>query len=68
MKDGTLIIQGKAKGYVGANMKGGRIYYKGEAMVPGFHVDEKEIRMIVRLLNISQVEAMMFKRYFIEKI
>lgn len=68
MKEGTLIIRGKARGYVGANMKGGAIFYKGDAMVPGFPVDEKEIRMIVRLLNISQVEAMMFKSYFIKKI
>jgi len=68
MTDGTLIIRGKAKGYVGANMKGGIIYYKGDAMVPGFPVDGKEIRMIIKLLDISQVEAMMFKRYSIKKI
>ncbi len=63
MKDGVLIIQGKARGYVGANMKGGTIFYKGEAMIPGFPVSEGDIRMLVRLLDISKMEAMMFKRY-----
>jgi len=50
---------------VGANMKGGTIFYKGDAMVPGSPVNEKDIRMLVRLLDISQVEAMMFKRFWI---
>ncbi len=63
MKGGTLIIGGKAKGYVGANMKGGTIFYKGEAMVKPVQPDESEIRMLVRLLGISQVEAMMFRKY-----
>jgi len=44
-------------------MKGGTIFYKGDAMVPGFPVDEKDIKMLIRLLDISKVEAMMFKRY-----
>lgn len=63
MKGGTLIIGGKAKGYVGAKMKGGRIFYKGEAMVKPVQPDESDIRMLVRLLGISQVEAMMFRKY-----
>lgn len=63
MKGGTLIIGGKAKGYVGAKMKGGTIFYKGEAMLPAALVDGDDIRMLVRLLGISQVEAMMFKKF-----
>jgi formylmethanofuran dehydrogenase subunit C len=63
MKDGTLIIGGKAKGYVGAKMKGGTIFYKGEAMLPAALVDGNDIRMLVRLLGISQVEAMMFRKF-----
>lgn len=63
MKYGVLIIRGKARGYVGANMKGGMIFYKGEAIFPGFPVNEKEIRMLVKLLNVNKIEAMMFKRY-----
>jgi len=63
MKGGSLIISGKAKGYVGANMKGGMIFYKGDAMLPGFPVDGKDIRMLVRLFGINQVEAMIFKKY-----
>ncbi|MDD5474045.1 MAG: formylmethanofuran dehydrogenase [Candidatus Methanoperedens sp.] len=63
MKGGTLIIGGKAKGYVGANMKGGTIFYKGEAMLPAALVDGNDIRMLVRLLGISQVEAMMFRKF-----
>jgi formylmethanofuran dehydrogenase subunit C len=63
MKGGTLIIRGKAKGYVGANMKGGTIFYKGEAMLPASLPDENDVRMLVRLLGISQVEAMMFRKF-----
>ncbi len=63
MRGGTLIIRGKAKGYVGAKMKGGVIFYKGEAMMPAVAVDGSDIRMLVRLLDISRVEAMMFRKF-----
>lgn len=63
MKGGTLIIRGKARGYVGANMKGGAIFFKGEAMLPAVAVDGGDIRMLIKLLGISQVEAMMFRKY-----
>jgi formylmethanofuran dehydrogenase subunit C len=62
MKGGTLIIRGKAKGYVGANMKGGTIFLKGDAMLPAVLVDGSDIKMLIRLLGIGQVEAMMFKK------
>ena len=65
MKGGSLIIRGKARGYVGANMKGGTIFYKGEAMLPAAAVNDSDIRMLVGLLDISRVEAMMFKKYCI---
>ncbi|NJD51248.1 MAG: hypothetical protein FIB07_00075 [Candidatus Methanoperedens sp.] len=68
LKDGMLIISGKAQGYVGANMKGGTIFYKGDAIVPGVQVDEKDIKMLIRMLDISKVEAMMFKRYGINRV
>jgi formylmethanofuran dehydrogenase subunit C len=68
MKEGVLIISGKTKGYLGANMKGGTIFYKGDALVPGVPVDEKDIKTLIRLLDISKVEAMMFKSYGINKI
>jgi len=63
MKGGTLIISVKAKGYVGANMKGGVIFYKGEAMLPASAPDESDIKMLVRHLDISKVEAMMFRKF-----
>lgn len=63
MKGGTLIIRGKAKGYVGANMKGGMIFYKGGAMLPACAPDESDIKMLVRYLDISRVEAMMFRKF-----
>jgi len=63
MKGGTLIIRGKAKGYVGANMKGGVIFYRGEAMLPASAPDEGDIKMLVRHLDISKVEAMMFRKF-----
>ncbi|VVB96406.1 Tungsten-containing formylmethanofuran dehydrogenase 2 subunit C [uncultured archaeon] len=65
MRGGTLIIGGKAKGYVGANMKGGMIFLKGEAMLKPVPPDTGDISMLVKLLGISQVEAMMFKKYSI---
>lgn len=63
MKGGTLIIGGKAKGYVGAKMKGGTIFYKGEAMIKPVQPDESDIKMLVKLLGISKVEAMMFRKF-----
>jgi formylmethanofuran dehydrogenase subunit C len=63
MRKGTLVIKGKAKGYVGAKMKGGVIFYRGEAMLPARAPDENDIRMLVRLLDISRVEAMMFRKF-----
>lgn len=63
MKGGTLIISGKAKGYVGANMKGGTIFYKGDAMSKPVQPDERDIKMLVKLLDINRVEAMMFRKF-----
>jgi formylmethanofuran dehydrogenase subunit C len=63
MKGGILIIRGKAKGYVGTEMKGGVIFYKGEAMLPASAPDESDIKMLVRYLDISKVEAMMFRKF-----
>lgn len=63
MAGGSLVIKGKAKGFVGANMKGGAIFYKGDAMLQGSPLDGNDIKMLIRLLEITQVEAMMFKKY-----
>jgi len=63
MEDGTLIIGGKAGGYTGAKMKGGVIFYRGKAMPKAASPDGNDIRMLIKLLGISQVEAMMFKKY-----
>jgi len=67
MAGGSLVIKGKAKGFVGANMKGGLIFYKGDAMVSGAPVDGNDIKMLIRLLEITQVEAMMFKKYEVRR-
>ncbi|HEX7574796.1 MAG TPA: formylmethanofuran dehydrogenase [Candidatus Methanoperedens sp.] len=63
MVGGSLVIKGKAKGFVGANMKGGVIFYKGDAMLQGAPADGNDIKMLIRLIDITQVEAMMFKKY-----
>ena len=63
MRGGILIISGKATGYVGANMKGGTIFYRGKAMCKTAALDDSDIRTLTRLLGISRVEAMMFKKY-----
>ncbi len=67
MRGGTLIIRGKAKGYVGANMKGGVIFYKGEAMLPSCAPNENDIKMMIRCLDVSRVEAMMFRKYSVRE-
>ncbi len=67
MAGGSLVIKGKAKGFVGANMNGGVIFYKGESMVYGAPVDGNDIKMLIRLLEITQVEAMMFKKYEVRR-
>lgn len=66
MKGGTLIMRGKARGYVGANMKGGTIFYKGDAMMSAVPVEGSDVWMLVKLLEIGQVEAMMFKKYIVK--
>ncbi len=63
MRGGTLIISGKSKGYVGANMRGGAVFLKGKAMGKSVPPDGGDIRMLERLLDISRVEAMMFRKY-----
>lgn len=63
MKGGTLLIGGKTKGYVGVKMKGGIIFSKGEALAKAGSIDGKDISMLVKTLGISQIEAMMYKKY-----
>ena len=63
MRDGILVIGGKSKGYVGAGMKGGTIFLKGDAMAKPEPLDGDDIRMLVRMLGINQMEGMMFKKY-----
>ncbi len=65
MKGGILIIRGKSGGYTGANMKGGTIFLKGEIMHKTASPDGSDIKMLVKLMEISQVEAMMFRKYSI---
>jgi len=67
MAGGSLVIQGKAKGFVGANMRGGLIFYKGDAMLQGAPVDGNDIKMLIRLLEITRVEAMMFKKFEVRR-
>lgn len=67
MAGGSLVIKGKAKGFVGANMKGGTIFYKGDAMLQGTPADGGDIKMLIRLLDITRVEAMMFKKYQVRR-
>ncbi len=62
MKGGTLVIRGKSRGYVGANMSGGVIFFKGQAMLKSVPAGGNDIREL-KLLGISQIEAMMFKKY-----
>jgi formylmethanofuran dehydrogenase subunit C len=67
MAGGSLVIKGKARGFVGANMKGGVIFYKGDAMLQSAPVDGNDIKMLIRLLEITRVEAMMFKKYDVHR-
>lgn len=68
MRGGTLIIRGKSRGYVGANMKGGVIFFKGQTMLKPVPTGENDTKVLVKLLGISQVEAMMFKKYSVHEV
>ena len=66
MKSGTLIIGGTPRGYLGANKRGGTIYARrAEALPPAqaLAVTGNDIRLVSKHLGISQVEAMMFKKF-----
>ncbi len=63
MKGGTLIIRGKSRGYVGANMRGGVIFSKDQTLLKPVPAGGNDTRELVKLLGISQIEAMMFKKY-----
>ncbi|HEY9206304.1 MAG TPA: formylmethanofuran dehydrogenase [Candidatus Methanoperedens sp.] len=65
MKGGILIIRGKSGGYTGASMKGGTIFLRGEIMHKTASPDGSDIKMLAKLMEISQVEAMMFRKYSI---
>jgi formylmethanofuran dehydrogenase subunit C len=67
MAGGSLFIKGKAKSFAGANMKGGMIFYKGDAMLQDAPADGNDIKMLIMLLDMTRLEAMMFKKYEVRR-
>ena len=66
MKSGVLIVGGRSSGYLGANKRGGVIYTRGaNALPPSKEVPVvgEDIALLIRSLSISQIHAMMFKKY-----
>jgi formylmethanofuran dehydrogenase subunit C len=66
MKSGVLVVGGKSSGYVGAKKRGGVIYVRGaKALPPSKEVPVvgEDIALLIRSLGISQIQAMMFKKY-----
>jgi formylmethanofuran dehydrogenase subunit C len=66
MKSGVLIVGGRSSGYLGANKRGGVIYARGaNALPPSKEVPVmgEDVTLLVRSLSISQIHAMMFKKY-----
>lgn len=66
MKSGVLIVGGRSSGYLGANKRGGVIYARGaNALPPSKEVPVvgEDVALLIRSLSISQIHAMMFKKY-----
>jgi formylmethanofuran dehydrogenase subunit C len=66
MKSGVLVIGGMPQGYLGANKRGGTIYAHGATALPpskALAVTGNDIALVSRHLGISQLQAMMFKKF-----
>jgi formylmethanofuran dehydrogenase subunit C len=66
MKSGVLLVGGTPQGYLGANKRGGTIYARGANALPPSKaraVTGKDITLISKHLGISQLHAMMFKKF-----
>jgi formylmethanofuran dehydrogenase subunit C len=66
MRSGVLIVGGRSSGYLGANKRGGVIYARGAQALPPAKevpVTGKDVTLLIRSLGISQIHAMMFKKY-----
>ena len=66
MKSGVLVVGGKSSGYVGAKKRGGVIYVRGAKALPPSKevlVVGEDVALLIRSLGISQIQAMMFKKY-----
>ncbi|MGZ4914624.1 MAG: hypothetical protein ACXV3T_06910 [Halobacteriota archaeon] len=66
MKGGTLAIGGKVQGYLGANKRGGIIYAQGSKALPPSHAEPVaggDIAFLSKVLGVSQLQAMMFKKF-----
>ncbi|MGB9371967.1 MAG: hypothetical protein WCB79_08580 [Halobacteriota archaeon] len=66
MKSGVLVIGGTPQGFLGANKRGGTIYARGATALPpskALAVTGNDIALVSRHLGISQLHAMMFKKF-----
>jgi len=66
MRSGVLLIGGTPQGYLGANKRGGTIYARGAKALPpskAVAVTGNDIALVSRHLGISQLHAMMFKKF-----
>lgn len=66
MKSGVLLVGGTPQGYLGANKRGGTIYARGAKALPPSKaraVTGNDITLISKHLGISQLHAMMFKKF-----
>ncbi|MGZ4937071.1 MAG: hypothetical protein ACXV4C_11070 [Halobacteriota archaeon] len=66
MKGGTLALGGTVQGYLGANKRGGIIYAQGVKALPPSRatpVAGHDLAFLSKALGISQLHAMMFKKY-----
>jgi formylmethanofuran dehydrogenase subunit C len=66
MKSGVLLVGGTPQGYLGANKRGGTIFARGAKALPPSKaraVTGNDIALISKHLGISQLHAMMFKKF-----
>ncbi|MCX9073262.1 MAG: hypothetical protein OIN88_01180 [Candidatus Methanoperedens sp.] len=62
MRGGIVLVNNSGE-FAGSYMKGGTIFYKGDAMQRSVPLEGSDIRMLIRFLGTGQIEAMMFRKY-----
>jgi len=67
MRAGNLIIAGKSRGYMCANMRGGAVFAKREVKVipPAAQCQpsDSDLKLLVDVLDTNRMDAMSYRKY-----